>query len=147
MQAESNEPLKLLFLCATFLAFGLLGCETHSSAHGLRARLLPHCQPLLPPSDPYGDPAVELILQPQKALTINDREIALGSLDRRLKEIFQTRTSRLLFVSFGHGYYGDLVDLLDRLQPLHFHLVLLTPKSGRELRRAMAPWQQLLASV
>ncbi len=125
-------------VCALMLVFVFGDLAKRPPIQGLPVALLPQCQPLPAPIGD-GDLNVVLTLSGLGVLAVNGMPMPLDGLPRLLQEVFKTRISRLMFVSFEGSDYQELIKVIDRLQSVHADIVLLTPRSRRELDQAFTP--------
>jgi biopolymer transport protein ExbD len=72
--------------------------------------------PPAPPSDPQAAPPPQIVLEytSDKRLSINKQDVAASDLQARLREVFETRTDKTLFL-MGSGTlrYGEIVQVID----------------------------------
>ena len=82
------------------------------SQRGLDVTLPPEVQPASSP--PPGDTQIVIEYTADRALSINKQPVAIAALEGRLKEIYESRRDKTLFV-MGSGTlrYGEIITVID----------------------------------
>ena len=138
MQSTYLILAAIVTACAFLSSVGISTSQDHSAfSSGFQVTLLPRCWPFPPPTDPYGFLTKVVEIRESGKLTLNGQPIPMSALSRRLHAAFQDNLSKWLFISFEGGSYQDLVSVLDTVQPLSAHIVLLTRNSRREFEFGM----------
>jgi hypothetical protein len=108
-----------------------------NTSRGFNARLLPRCLPPPPPADIYGFHIELLQIYGNGRVLLNGQPLPASTSVDRLKAAYESVVNRVLYVSLEGGFYEDLVHVLDAVQSLGAHLVLLTPASRAEFVAGM----------
>ncbi len=68
-----------------------------------------------------------------KRLFLNDREVALGTLDTTLRSAFESRTDKTLYLKADAALpYGDVVDTMDRVRRAGIEKLGMVTEPARE---------------
>jgi len=68
-----------------------------------------------------------------KRLFLNDREVALGTLDTTLRSAFESRTDKTLYLKADAALpYGDVVDTMDRVRRAGIEKLGMLTEPARE---------------
>jgi biopolymer transport protein ExbD len=86
------------------------------SQTGLDASLPPRQDEAPPPPPPPDSPSTSIVLEysADRRITINHQPVTAAGLEARLREVFQDRRDKTLWVS-GDGAlrYGEIIDVID----------------------------------
>ena len=108
------------------------GTRGSGETRGLPTRLLPRCLPPPRPDDVYGFHIEVLQVYGKDRLFLNGRPLALDKMMPLLTDVYGHHVTNVLYVSFEGGFYKDLLEVLDTVEPLKVHFVLLTSGSRPE---------------
>ncbi len=79
------------------------------------------------------DERMVLTVTKDKQLFLNDRQVALDTLDTTLRSTFSTRTDKTLYLKADAGLpYGDVIDTMDRVRRAGIERLGMVTEPARE---------------